>query len=92
MAGNMVTCAVTNEPTLVRIALRVVIRVKTKCIELLQDYCITSSYDEVLRFKSSAVHAAAKSKEKLIIWRSDASLFKWHQTTSMPICCYLMYY
>ena len=51
MVGNIVTGAVTNKPTMLQIALGVVVREKT--------------YDEVLRFKSSAAHAAAKSTDKL---------------------------
>ena len=35
---------------------------------------ITSSYDEVLHFKSSAAHAVAKSKEKLRIHTGAAGL------------------
>ena len=73
MVGNMVTCAITNKPTFLQIALGVFIREKT-VIELLHDFGITSSYDEVLRFKSSAAHAAAKNMEKLGISRSDAGL------------------
>ena len=64
MVGNMVTCAVSNKPTFLLISLGVVIRDKTM-IDLLHNFGITCSYDEVLRFKSSAAHAAAKSKEKL---------------------------
>ena len=73
MVGNMVTCAVSNNPTLLQIALGVVIREKTN-IELLHGLGITSSYDEVLRFKSSAAYAAARNKEKLGISKSDAGL------------------
>ena len=85
MAGYMVTCTVINIPTLLQIAIGVVIREKTKFIELLHDYCITSSYDDVLRFKSSAAHAAAKSKDKVIISRSDAGLVQVVAATSMPV-------
>ena len=73
MVGNMVTCAVSNKPTFLQISLGVVIRDKTM-IDLLHNFGITCSYDEVLRFKSSAAHAAAKSKEKLGISSSDGGL------------------
>ena len=73
MAGNIVTYAVTNKPTLLQIALGVVIREKMN-IELLHDLGITSSYDEVLRFKSSAAHAASTSKEKLGISSGNCGL------------------
>ena len=42
MLWNMVTCAVTNNPTLIQIFIGVVIREK-KNMELLHDFCITSS-------------------------------------------------
>ena len=73
MAGNMVICAVTNKPTLLQIALGVVIRKKMN-IELLHDLGITSSYDEVLRFKSLAAHAASKDIGKLGISSENAGL------------------
>lgn len=64
MAGNMVTCGVTSKPTLLQIVPGVVIREKMN-IELLHSLGITSSCDEVLRFKSSAAHAASKDIGKL---------------------------
>ena len=57
-------------PTLLQAAIGVVIHQKTN-IELVHNFYLTSSYEKVLHFKSSAVHAAAMSKEKLIIFRSD---------------------
>ena len=68
----MATCDVSNNPTLLQIALGVVICEITN-IELLHGLGIMSSNDEVLRFKSSAAHAAARNKEKLRISKSDAS-------------------
>lgn len=73
MAGNMVTCAVTNKPTLLQIAVGVVIREKMN-IELLYNLGVTSSYDEVLRFKSSAAHAASKDMENLGISADNTGL------------------
>ena len=67
------TCAVTNKPTLLQIALGVVIREKMN-IELLHSLGITSSYDEVLRFKSSAAYAASKDIGKLGIARESTGL------------------
>lgn len=75
MAGNMVTCAITNKPTLLQIALGVVIREKMN-IELLHNLGITCSYDEVLRFKSSAAHAASKDIEKLGIACENTGLIQ----------------
>ena len=68
----MVTCDVSNNQTL-QIALGVVIHEKDN-IELLHKLGILSSNDEVLRFKSSPAHAAARNKEKLRISKSDAGL------------------
>ena len=73
MVGNMVTCAVSNNPTLLQISLGVVIREKTNT-ELLHGLGIMSSNDEVLRFKSSAAHAAARNKDKLRMSKSEAGL------------------
>ena len=73
MVGNMVPCDVSNNQTLLQIALRVVIREKTNT-ELLHGLGIMSSIDEVLRVKSSAAHAAARNKETLRISKSDAGL------------------
>ena len=73
MVGNMVTCDVSNNQTLLQIALGVVIREKSN-IELLHGLGIMSSNDEVLRFKSSVDHAAARNKETLMISKSDAGL------------------
>ena len=78
MAVNMVACVTTTNPTLLHISLGVVIRGKTN-IELLHNFSITSSYDEVLHFNSSAAHAAAKIKEKLIIPRSDVGNDPYHR-------------
>ena len=47
MAENMVICEVTNNPTLLQIALSIVICEKTN-IELLHNFRKTSSYDEGL--------------------------------------------
>ena len=73
MVGNIITSATSNKPTSLQISLGVVVREKAT-IGLLHNFGITSTYDEVLRFKSSAAHAAAKSKERLGIARSDDGL------------------
>lgn len=43
-------------------------------IELLYDFGVTSSYDEILRFKASAAHAASQSWELTGISNSDVGL------------------
>ena len=59
MVGNIVTIMVTNMRTSLHIAHGVLVRQKS-LIEQLYDFRVTSSYDEILRFQASAVHAAAK--------------------------------
>ena len=59
MVGNIVTSMVTNRPTALQIALGVLVRQKS-LTEQLYDFGVTSSYDEILRFKASVAHAAAK--------------------------------
>ena len=59
MVGNIVTRMVTNRPTALQIALGVLVRQKS-LIEQLYDFGVTSCYDEILLFKASVAHAAAK--------------------------------
>ena len=66
----MLTCAVANMATWLQIALGIVIRDRAN-IELLHNFGITCTYDETLRFKSSAAPAAAKGIEKLGLSLSD---------------------
>ena len=58
LIGNMITNAVTNKFTTLQVALGVSAREK-HMINTLYDFSVTCSYDEVLRFKSSAAHHAA---------------------------------
>ena len=60
--GNIVTSAVTNKPTSLQISLRVVVG-EISAIELLYDFGVTASYDEVLRFRASAAQASSKRME-----------------------------
>ena len=75
MLGNMITCCLTNRPTSLQIALGVLVREKS-LIKTLYDFGITCSYDEVLRFKSSAARAASLDMTKGPIWDSEAGLIK----------------
>ena len=59
MVGNIATSIVTNRPTSLQIALGVLVRHRS-LIEQLYDFGVTSSYDEILRFKASVAHAAAE--------------------------------
>ena len=73
LMANIITSVVTNRPTSLQVALGVVIREKS-LIELLYDFGVTSSYDEILRFKASAAHAASQSWELRGISNSDLGL------------------
>ena len=73
MAGNLVRSNITNKPTSLQIALGAVVREKVT-VQLLYDFGVSSSYDEVLRFKASGAHAAAKSKEHLAISHDGVGL------------------
>ena len=57
LIGNIITGIINNQPTSLQIALGVLIREKTK-LELLSNYGVTCTYQEVRRFKSSAAAAA----------------------------------
>ncbi len=57
MIGNIITSNVTKRPTTLQIALGVLLREKS-LIECFHDLGVTCSYDEVLRFKTSAAAAA----------------------------------
>ena len=72
MVGNMVTSDVSNNQTLLQIALRVVIREKTN-IELLHGLGISLPLMRFYMSKSSTANAAARNKE-LRISKSDAGL------------------
>ena len=62
MIGNVVTSMVTNTYTSLQIALGITVRQKS-VIECLRKFGVTASYVEILRFKASAVHAAARIQE-----------------------------
>ena len=62
LIGNMVTNAVRNMPTTLQIALGVTTREKF-IIKVLHDFSVTCSYDEALRFKSSAAAHAANTDD-----------------------------
>ena len=59
LIGNMVTSAITHKCTTLQCALGVAVR-KKFLINTMYDFLVTSSYDEVTRFKSSAARQAVK--------------------------------
>ena len=73
MIGNIVTSIVTNRHTPLQVALGITAREKS-IIECLHNFRVTASYDEILRFKASAAHAAAKSQELMGIKESSSGL------------------
>ena len=73
MIGNIVTSIVTNRHTSLQVALGITVREKS-IIECLHNFRVTASYDEILRFKASAAHAAAQSQELMGINQSSSGL------------------
>ncbi len=59
MIGNIISSVVTDRPTTLQISLGVLLRDK-RVLDQTYQYRITCSYDEMLRFKSSAAVDAAK--------------------------------
>ena len=57
MIGNVITCMVTNTFTSQQIALGITVRQKS-VIECSHTFGVTSSHDEILRFKASAAYGA----------------------------------
>ena len=62
LIGNIITNIITNQPTTRQIALAVVLNRKS-LIEELYHFRVNCSYNELLRFKSSAAVAAVKDSD-----------------------------
>lgn len=60
LIGNMVTGILLNTATNLQIALGVKVRFSKRLAQFLHTFQVVCSYDEILRFKRSAAHAAAK--------------------------------
>jgi len=73
LIGNMVTKEAKNRPTALQVALGIVAREK-HIISLLHDFSVACSYDEVLRFKSSAAHNAIRQSNTKGIFNSKDGL------------------
>ena len=69
MTGTFCGC------TLLQIGCSVVVRDKST-IEVLHHYGVTCTYNELLRMKSSATHAAARRVEKIGLSQCDAGLIQ----------------
>ena len=61
LIGNIITSTITNKPTTLQIVIGLLMREKA-IIEQCHEFGITCTYDEVLRFRSSAAYAASKEK------------------------------
>ncbi len=59
LIANIITNVITNNSTPLQMALGILLRDSKKIVSHLYDYRITCSYDELLRFKSSAATAAS---------------------------------
>lgn len=68
MKGNIITSMVANTHTSLHIGPDITVRNKS-VIECLHNFGVTVSYDEILRFKATAAHAAVRSQELMGIIR-----------------------
>lgn len=71
LIGNIMTSIVTNTYTPLQVALGVMLRDK-KFIEALHEYNVCCSYDEMLRFKSSAAASACLSSKRQGIFKNGS--------------------
>ena len=71
LISNVITDVITNYPTPLQVALGILLRDSKAVVNHMYDYRITCSYDELLRFKSSAAVAASADMVKQGI--SDAN-------------------
>ena len=60
MVGNMIKGGVSNFPTVLQIALGVLVRDFKALVTKLHEFGVTCSYDEVLQFKKSGAIAGTK--------------------------------
>ena len=75
MIDNAVSGAFTHRHTPLQIGLALVARDKS-IIEVFHGYGVTCSYDEAIRFKSSAAHTAARNTKKLGLSKNAAGLIQ----------------
>ena len=73
LMGNIVTYIITGKPTPLLISLGIVARDKS-LISLLNTFCVTCTYDEVLRFRASSASAAADKMEDLGLMTAENGL------------------
>ena len=73
LTGNIITSVLTNRPTPLQITIGTALREKS-LIELCNEFGITCTYYEVLRFKKSVAHAASRHHSLQGIMGSDVGL------------------
>ena len=73
LIGNIITSIINNQATTLQIALAVSLRDKS-LVQQMHDYRICCSYDELIRFKASAAHAASQQNNLQGLMDSDAGL------------------
>ena len=73
MVGSINTSCIVSKPSTLQIALGIMVNDKS-VIEILHEFGVTTTYDEVLCFKTSAAHAAAKNMEQMGIRDSNKGL------------------
>ena len=61
--GNVITSVLTNHSAQLQIILAVLLRLFKELVNTMNDFGVTFTYDELLRFKKSVAVAAARSAE-----------------------------
>ena len=74
LIGNIITSVLTNHPTQLQISLAVLLRQSKELVKTMNDFGVTCTYDELLRFKKSVAAAAAKSAELTAISKVEDDL------------------
>ena len=74
LIGNNITSVLTNHPTQLQISLAVLLRQSKELVKTMNDFGVTCTYDELLRFKKSVAVAAAKSAELTAISKVEDGL------------------
>ena len=74
LIGNIITSALTNHPNQLQISLAVLLRESKELVKTMNDFGVTCTYDELLRFKKSVAVAAAKSTELTAISKVEDGL------------------
>lgn len=76
MIGSVITGVLKSYPTGIQVALGVKMGRSKQCVNLLHEFGVTCSYDEVLRFKRSAASAATKDMALTGISESTSGLLQ----------------